>query len=59
MAITQSFLKPKFMKKSADIEKDLWSLNLQKNFKQKLGKLFVKLFENQRFLKIGKKSFFK
>ena len=44
MAITQSFLKPKFMKKSADIEKDLLSLNLQKN-----GEIFVQLFENRPF----------
>ena len=48
-AITQSFLKSKFMKKSADIEKDLLSLNLQKKFK--MGKIFVNLFENQQFLK--------
>ena len=37
------------MKKSADIEKDLFSLNLQK----KIEKFFVKLFENQLFLKIA------
>ena len=49
MAITQSFLKPKFMTKSANIEKDLFSLNLQKNFKKIFCGIFVKLFENQQF----------
>ena len=34
MAITQSYLKPKCMKKSANIEKDLFSLNLPKKFKK-------------------------
>ena len=37
------------MKKSANIEKDLLSLNLQKQFKKILGGILIKLFENQRF----------
>ena len=43
MAITQSFLKPKFMK------------NEQRLKKMKMLKNYVKLFENRQFLKIGKK----
>ena len=42
MAITQSLLKPKCMKKSANIEKDLLSSNLPK----KIQGIFVKLFKN-------------
>ena len=51
MAITQSFLKSKFMIKSVDIENYLASSKMQKKFKKKSWKIFKKIFENQQFLK--------
>ena len=49
-AITQSFLMSKFRKKSVDIENYFASSKLQKYFKKKFGKIFLKIFENRRFL---------
>ena len=40
MAITQSFLKSKFMKKSVDIENCNGSAKMQKYLKNKFGKFF-------------------
>ena len=42
-AITQSFLKSKFMKKSVDIENCLASSKLQKYFNEKIGKIFLNI----------------
>ena len=53
MAITQSFLKSKFMKKSVDIENCNGSSKIQKYLKNKFEKIFLKIFENQLFLKIS------
>ena len=57
MAITQSFLKWKFMIKSVDIENCLASSKMQKYFQKKFGKIFLKIFENRRFLIIEKRYF--
>ena len=46
------------MKKSVDIENCLASSKLQKYFKKKFGKIFLKIFENQQFLKISFLSHF-
>ena len=47
------------MKKSVDIENCLASSKLQKYFKKKFGKIFLKIFKNRRFLIIEKNIFFK
>ena len=47
------------MTKSVNIENCLASSKLQKYFEKKIGKIFKKIFENRRFLIVGKKIFLK